>query len=190
MLRSEKYSNYTLVLTGHSLGAGVAAILSAMWLTSPTLPLWDGGRRLRCYGYGTPCVFSPNIARALHEHMTTVVLEDDMIVRWIPQIPRVAEWKLCRLDLSACGFVLSGPPFLLWCHSLASRCDRPNVFARPHFACGASRDDCSELYKRPRLTRNRSSRASTAMRTLCSSVPPALLSGWANSITLRRTRAR
>lgn len=45
----ESHPDYTLVLVGHSLGAGTAAVLGAMW--NDVFP------NLVVYGYGCPCVF-------------------------------------------------------------------------------------------------------------------------------------
>ena len=42
--------NYSLVIVGHSLGAGVAATLTTMWRRR-----FEG--KVRCIGYGMPCAF-------------------------------------------------------------------------------------------------------------------------------------
>ncbi|KAL7471940.1 hypothetical protein ACHAXS_012247 [Conticribra weissflogii] len=44
------HPDYSLVILGHSLGGGVAAVLAAMW--SRRFP-----GRVKSYGYGNPCVF-------------------------------------------------------------------------------------------------------------------------------------
>eukprot|EP00405_Crypthecodinium_cohnii_P033410 CAMPEP_0206531416 /NCGR_PEP_ID=MMETSP0325_2-20121206/3748_1 /ASSEMBLY_ACC=CAM_ASM_000347 /TAXON_ID=2866 /ORGANISM="Crypthecodinium cohnii, Strain Seligo" /LENGTH=609 /DNA_ID=CAMNT_0054027647 /DNA_START=117 /DNA_END=1946 /DNA_ORIENTATION=+ len=77
-----KYSDFRLVLTGHSLGAGVAALLSALWLTNSTLSGDDLGRRLRCIAFGTPSVTSPELSNALRDHVTSVVCGHDFVPRF------------------------------------------------------------------------------------------------------------
>jgi hypothetical protein len=85
-LADERYSNFRLILTGHSLGAGVAAILTAMWMEkNAQLDLWNGTcSRISCFGYGTPCVFSPAIIAhpLLQTNVISVVIRDDMVPRF------------------------------------------------------------------------------------------------------------
>ncbi|KAI1788937.1 alpha/beta-hydrolase [Ganoderma leucocontextum] len=62
-----KNKGYSLVLCGHSLGAGVAALLALMWATPETclthkasgLPV---GRRVSSYCFAPPCVVSPRLS--------------------------------------------------------------------------------------------------------------------------------
>eukprot|EP00804_Cyclotella_cryptica_P009082 CCRYP_003168-RB/>CCRYP_003168-RB protein AED:0.15 eAED:0.15 QI:21/0.71/0.37/1/0.85/0.75/8/0/938 len=42
-------ADYSLVVVGHSLGGGVAAVLATMWMRR--------FKTIRCYGYGMPCAF-------------------------------------------------------------------------------------------------------------------------------------
>ena len=71
-LLSGQYSDYNLVITGHSLGAGCAAILSLMFLKD--FP------DLKCYAFEPPgSVLSENVADI--EHITSYVLNTDIVPR-------------------------------------------------------------------------------------------------------------
>lgn len=59
---------------GHSLGAGVAAILA--------LCLHSKYPSLHCYGYGMPgCVFDYQTCQESNEYVTTLILDNDMVPR-------------------------------------------------------------------------------------------------------------
>lgn len=82
LLRPE-HDDFRLVLTGHSLGAGAATLLAALWLSEPASgPMTRLCSRLRVVGYGTPMVVSPDIAAELASHVTTVVMGNDMVPRF------------------------------------------------------------------------------------------------------------
>lgn len=72
------YAGHKLVVTGHSLGAGVGALLTALWLNTDT-PLGTHADSLRCVGYGMPAVTSPNIAKAIASRVTSVVCGRDAV---------------------------------------------------------------------------------------------------------------
>jgi len=68
------YSDYQLVVCGHSLGAATACVLSLL--------LHRQYPRLKCYAYGTPAsVFDHRTAVDCSSFVTTVVLGSDMISR-------------------------------------------------------------------------------------------------------------
>jgi hypothetical protein len=68
------YKDYRLVVTGHSLGAGTAVLLSVM--LHPKYP------NLRCFAFSPPgCTMSPGIARRCAEFTVSVVVGDDIIAR-------------------------------------------------------------------------------------------------------------
>jgi sn1-specific diacylglycerol lipase len=70
--QSPKLSGYSLVLTGHSLGAGCAAIAAIM--------LRNKFPRLRCLCFAPPgCVLS--LASAQDNHITSYVLDSDLVPR-------------------------------------------------------------------------------------------------------------
>ena len=69
-----KFSNYRLRITGHSLGAGCAAILAL--LLKPEYPT------LRCHSFSPPgCTMSQNVASECEEYLTSFILDADVIPR-------------------------------------------------------------------------------------------------------------
>ncbi len=70
---AKRDSDYRVVLTGHSLGAGVAAILAAM--------LRDAHPTVKCYAFACPSVFSAANVDEYYETVTTVVNGADLIPR-------------------------------------------------------------------------------------------------------------
>lgn len=87
----EEFTEYGLVLTGHSLGGGVAAIL-AILLSVPSGGAFvtgaaaetDGvripdGRKIHCYAFGTPACVSEELRRATRTLITTVVHGNDVV---------------------------------------------------------------------------------------------------------------
>ncbi|KAK3842449.1 MAG: Alpha/Beta hydrolase protein [Linnemannia gamsii] len=87
------YPDYGLVLCGHSLGGGVAAILSLLWsmkseefeayittpfVTSPGSGL-PAGRPIHCYAFGPPCVMSLPLSKYCAGLVTTVVHQYDLV---------------------------------------------------------------------------------------------------------------
>uniref|UniRef100_A0A7S2SED5 sn-1-specific diacylglycerol lipase n=1 Tax=Mucochytrium quahogii TaxID=96639 RepID=A0A7S2SED5_9STRA len=83
ILLQREYSKFQFVITGHSLGAGVATLLGTLWLSpeSQLLPEGQSGR-IRVFGYGTPAVLSPNFTKRLSRFVTTVVVGNDMVPRF------------------------------------------------------------------------------------------------------------
>jgi hypothetical protein len=84
------HPTYSLVLTGHSLGGGCAALLSMLWScrkvnsdgsiefvtdTSKGLPL----RSIHCYVFGCPAVMSSELSKCFHDLVTTFVYRHDIV---------------------------------------------------------------------------------------------------------------
>lgn len=67
---------FRLVLTGHSLGAGVATLLATLF--GPT----HGGRPVECFAYGPPCTLTLAAARAARSYVTSVVCGSDVVARF------------------------------------------------------------------------------------------------------------
>ncbi|GMH70514.1 hypothetical protein TrRE_jg11262 [Triparma retinervis] len=86
LCNNRKYEEYKLVLTGHSLGAGVACLMAAIFLSPEThpdlaLPAEVAGR-IKCYGYGTPAILTRGVCEKLRGRVTTVVVGMDMVPRF------------------------------------------------------------------------------------------------------------
>lgn len=68
------YPDFDLVITGHSLGAGVAAVVAM--LLKPKFP------RVRCFAFSPPgCVVSENALPATEQFVCSVVMGDDLVPR-------------------------------------------------------------------------------------------------------------
>ena len=69
-----QYAHFNLIFTGHSLGAGIAAILSTMFK-----PLYPD---LRCYAFCPPgCSVSINLALECRDYVISIVVANDVIPR-------------------------------------------------------------------------------------------------------------
>lgn len=68
------YQNYNLVLTGHSLGAGTAAVLAM--ILQPSYP------SIKCFAYSPPCgLLNPVAAQFTESFVLSVVIGDDLVAR-------------------------------------------------------------------------------------------------------------
>ena len=79
------YSAYGLTLVGHSLGAGVAALMTLIW-GDPHGRIRDGcglvpGRPIQCIAYGCPKVFSLELVQATQAFVTSFVIGSDIVPR-------------------------------------------------------------------------------------------------------------
>lgn len=70
---TEKYPDYALVTTGHSLGAGVAAL--ATMVLKPSFP------SVHCYAFATPASVTRELAEECYDYVTSVVNGDDCVPR-------------------------------------------------------------------------------------------------------------
>jgi len=78
LLSRRKYKNYKVVLTGHSLGAGVAGLMTAIWKASHPQTY----RRTHCYGYGMPAILTASIGKGIADRCTSVIIGGDMVPRF------------------------------------------------------------------------------------------------------------
>lgn len=100
---------YSLDITGHSLGAGVASCLAMMWadpttgLTTPSSGL-PSGRRLHAYCFAVPCVTSQALGRKVSSIITSYTFSYDLVCRLslgsIQDIRNGCAW-LCYQDQEA-----------------------------------------------------------------------------------------
>ena len=83
-------AGFKLRIVGHSLGGGVAALLTAMLikiLPDVAAPGAGGSRSqmpLHCISYGCPCCLEERLAGELKPFVTTLILHDDIIARVTP----------------------------------------------------------------------------------------------------------
>ncbi|KAJ3284673.1 hypothetical protein HK104_009828 [Borealophlyctis nickersoniae] len=86
----EKHPGFSLVLTGHSLGGGVAALLALLWSrqirnedgSDSFVVTEEAGFRpcpIHCYVYGPPAVMSANLSRYTISLITTVIHRHDIV---------------------------------------------------------------------------------------------------------------
>lgn len=80
---TEQYPDFDVVLTGHSLGAGVAAL--ATMLLRPAFP------SARCIAFATPASVTRELAEDCREFVTSVVNGDDCV-------PRLHQHSLLKLQ--------------------------------------------------------------------------------------------
>lgn len=66
-----------LVVCGHSLGAGVSSLLTALWLDVGRFP----DTKLECYAFACPQILDRELALAQAVHTTSFVCGDDMVPR-------------------------------------------------------------------------------------------------------------
>uniref|UniRef100_A0A914CCH7 sn-1-specific diacylglycerol lipase n=1 Tax=Acrobeloides nanus TaxID=290746 RepID=A0A914CCH7_9BILA len=81
-----KNPDYKLVITGHSLGAGVASLLTLLYKKTYSF--------IRCYAFSPPgCVISENGISDTEKHVLSIIIGDDVI-------PRTSYQSLLRLKLA------------------------------------------------------------------------------------------
>ncbi|KAI3918717.1 hypothetical protein MKX01_042037 [Papaver californicum] len=77
----EKYPNYTLTFTGHSLGSGVAALLAIVVVQNRDRLGNIDRHRVRCYAIAPARCMSLNLAVRYADIISSVVLQDDFLPR-------------------------------------------------------------------------------------------------------------
>ena len=78
----KRFSEYQVVITGHSLGAAVAGILGMMYKDHPIIR-GQNGQRLKVWCFGCPPVVSREFAdsKVFDEYITTIALDTDVVTR-------------------------------------------------------------------------------------------------------------
>lgn len=77
-----KYNGWSVLVTGHSLGAGVAAILTLLLRHAWRKTHPKQVARLRCHAFSPPGgLLSRRVAKASSEFITSVFVEDDIVPR-------------------------------------------------------------------------------------------------------------
>jgi len=85
----QTYPSYPLVVCGHSLGGGVAALLSVLWsqqlerdgifVTSPKINGTSPPRPIKCFGFGPAASLDYDLAKRTRSMMSSVVNKDDIV---------------------------------------------------------------------------------------------------------------
>ena len=87
-----EYPDFPLVVTGHSLGAGTAVILSFM--------LRLKYNSVKCFAFGPPGGLLNSQAYAISTtFVTSVVVGDDIICRYVHEAFLAISWRLCHVML-------------------------------------------------------------------------------------------
>ncbi|GJD05785.1 Sn1-specific diacylglycerol lipase beta [Galdieria sulphuraria] len=86
----ESYPSYRLIVTGHSLGAGCAMVLSILLRERNICD------NLQCYAFGPPPVLSDTLAEACHSFVISFVHNNDIVPRLsIPALRRF--FRACQI---------------------------------------------------------------------------------------------
>jgi len=90
-----EHSNYQALITGHSLGAGVAALLGLMYAQHPVLCKQN---QLKVFAFASPCIVSHEFTstQLCESYITSVALSTDIVTRL--SIESVKQSN-CRLDI-------------------------------------------------------------------------------------------
>ncbi|XP_052173479.1 uncharacterized protein LOC127788864 [Diospyros lotus] len=89
-----KYPKYTLTFAGHSLGSGVAALLTMAVLNYGRLGTIDR-RRVRCYAIAPTRCMSLNLAVRYADVINSVVLQDDFLPRTATPLEDIFKSLFC-----------------------------------------------------------------------------------------------
>ncbi|KEP49016.1 lipase [Rhizoctonia solani 123E] len=111
-----KHPGYALVLTGHSLGAGIASLLSLMWADASTgLTVRRSGlpshRSVTVYCFGPPCIMSPQLSKLAKSMVTSFIYSHDIVstlsLGSVRDMQRAAAWLCVGSGEESCSSILS-----------------------------------------------------------------------------------
>ncbi|KAG9441260.1 hypothetical protein H6P81_017114 [Aristolochia fimbriata] len=91
----EKHPNYTLTFTGHSLGAGVAALLTMVVVHNRDRLGNIERKRIRCYAIAPARCMSLNLAVRYADVINSVVLQDDFLPRTATPLEDIFKSLFC-----------------------------------------------------------------------------------------------
>ncbi|KAM7494481.1 hypothetical protein LguiB_029090 [Lonicera macranthoides] len=91
----EKYPNYTLTFTGHSLGSGVAALLTMVVVQNRDRLGNIDRKRVRCYAIAPARCMSLNLAVRYADVINSVVLQDDFLPRTATPLEDIFKSLFC-----------------------------------------------------------------------------------------------
>ncbi|CAI8604454.1 unnamed protein product [Vicia faba] len=91
----EKYPNYTLTFAGHSLGSGVAAMLSMVVVQNRDRLGNIERKRVKCYAIAPARCMSLNLAVRYADIINSVVLQDDFLPRTATPLEDIFKSLLC-----------------------------------------------------------------------------------------------
>ncbi|KAF8068165.1 unsaturated glucuronyl hydrolase [Scenedesmus sp. PABB004] len=78
----DKHPGYDLLLVGHSLGAGTAAMLAHLLVNDAAASKVMAGVKVTAVGVATPAVLTRELAEGCSDYVTSVVLMHDMVPRF------------------------------------------------------------------------------------------------------------
>ncbi|KAL2540165.1 alpha/beta-Hydrolases superfamily protein [Abeliophyllum distichum] len=91
----DKYPNYTVTFTGHSLGSGVAALLTMVVLQNREKLANINRKRIRCYAIAPARCMSLNLAVRYADVINSVVLQDDFLPRTATPLEDIFKSLFC-----------------------------------------------------------------------------------------------
>ncbi|KAL7108381.1 hypothetical protein ACP275_06G108900 [Erythranthe tilingii] len=91
----EKYPSYTLTFTGHSLGSGVAALMTIVVVRNRDRLGNIERRRIRCYAIAPARCMSLNLAVRYADVINSVVLQDDFLPRTATPLEDIFKSLFC-----------------------------------------------------------------------------------------------
>jgi len=93
-----------IIICGHSLGAGVAALLAALWRDAAQFP----GVDVQCFAFACPQVLDQDLAMAQSNHSTSMIVGTDLVPRFsLATAQDLQAAMLCLVDPESRGLPLS-----------------------------------------------------------------------------------